>query len=640
MCGIVGIFRKTGIGEADRRGLKAALRELSPRGPDGEGLHETKQVLLGHRLLAILDPEHGAQPWEDPATGVVLTYNGEIYNYGELRALLEERGHRLRTGCDTEVLMAAWLEWGEDCLERLNGMFAFAVLDPRSASLWLVRDRLGVKPLYFRAESGGLAMASSVAALMAFPGVERTWDWTALSHYFLTIRTTLHDRTLIRGIRSLPPGHRMRLDLGSGGFSVKPYWRLPLVPEADKETGLQDPCLEEELRQRFDGSVRGQLISDVPLGGFLSGGLDSSVLAAAILQHRPLEACSVGYSRKGYNEWEFVRQAAAFHGIPCEEIDLPEGDYPDDWRRLVRFKGLPLSTPNEVPISRLAGTFRRRFTVAMTGEGADEVFGGYVGPTFCAFDYDRAQGLKGGIDRQALRRFYGTDNLGSRREHFFAVNAWLSESAQQRLLPGLSRLDTAAADRVRDQYDTWFGELENCSTLDAYLRIHARVNLEGLLNRLDSSTMAASVEGRVPFTDHHLVEWAFGLPDRYKLSLEPAWQAPEAHRHWNSFELQERGAVRSKHLLRTAFRHGVPPGILGRPKMSFPVPFQEWFNGFLKEPYREALGHSPLARNLLSAERLEKERNPAVPVDGMLAWPLMNLMLLEEAWQVSFPGSP
>lgn len=635
MCGISGIFRQNGLREPDSRAIDRSLERLNARGPDSKGVFRNGQVILGHRRLAILDPQMGAQPWEDPESGVVLTYNGELFNYRELRGTLEACGHVFQTNCDTEVLMHAYLEWGLDALGHLNGMFAFAILDQKANRLWLVRDRLGVKPLFLFQGKGFLAFASSVAGLLVHPEIDSVWDPVALGHYFLTIRTSLGSRTMIQGVESLMPGEFFSLDLKSGKSTRKTYWRLPVVAPSDKPTRDLNPMLCEELGSLFDQAVQGQLISDVPLGGFLSGGLDSSVLVGSILSGKaaPFHAYNIGYKRTGYNEWNYVREAAEFHGIDCRMIELEEEGYLDDWRSLIAFKGLPLSTPNEVPILRLAKAFRGEFTVAMTGEGADEIFGGYTLPTFCAFDYDRSHGSHGGISPEALQRGYGRTNLGTRREHFLMVNSWLSESVQKSLLPGLFRGKDSPLEKVSAWYDTLFDSLNDCSTFDAYLHVHARVNLEGLLNRLDNSTMAASVEGRVPYTDHRIAEWAFALPDHLKMNLRSGFNADDVS-HLNIFDLQQNNCIESKRMLRATFQDRVPVPVLKREKVSFPVPFQEWFNSWLREPYQQVLRHSNLASSILDPHFRLQEMGAKSNINGMLAWPLMNLAIMEELWDV------
>lgn len=623
MCGIIGMVRCGGITEAQKGGLERGLSRLGRRGPDGEGRHEEAGVWLGHRRLAILDPEAGAQPLRDEGTGVVLTYNGELYNFRELREELERHGAVFGTDCDTEVLLRAYLHWGRDCLCRLEGIFAFGLWDPRTGGLWLVRDRLGVKPLYYAESCDGLAFASSVAGLLELPLTGRRVDRVALAHYLLTIRSTLGSRTLVEGIRTLEPGMELWRPL-AGPAEVRRYWKLPVVPAGEKAVGSVAEWAGEAAK-RLDRVVGRQLVSDVPVGSFLSGGVDSSILMSSILrqQGEGFAAYSIGYDREGYHEWDSVREAGRFHGVEVEEVHLPEADFGGDWEELVWFKGLPLSTPNEVPIRRLAERFKERFTVAMTGEGADELFGGYGGPTFCAFDYDRACQGKGAIDAAALQRGYATTAFAGRLDHFFRVNSWIGPGRQRELFGGL---EAEAGEAVLNWYGSRLEETACCSTLDAYLHLHIRVNLEGLLNRLDSSTMYGSVEGRVPFTDPELAAWLVQLPDSAKMALRGG--LPKAGiRQRTSFELNAEGWLETKRLLRKGFAGRVPPRILQRPKMSFPVPFREWLEGDLQEWASHLLADSQLIRGLCGGQPVDRK-------DGMLTWPVMNLALWERQFDI------
>jgi len=607
------------------------MKAMSARGPDGEGLHQSGSVLLGHRRLAILDPASGAQPWVDQASGVGLTYNGEVFNYDELRGSILAAGGQLDTRCDTEMILQAYLLWGHSCLPRLDGMFAFALHDPRIGEVWLVRDRLGVKPLYYHEDENSVVFASSVAALLALPGIEAGIDETVLAHYFLTIRSTLRERTLIRGVKTLLPGQSARIRLRPLAIDTATYWRLPAVAPGDK-LALSPGEMAAGTVERVDESVRRQLISDVPVGGFLSGGIDSSILMSSIVREKGqrFHACSVGYAEDGFNEWSAARRAAERYGIDCREVILNCESYLGDWQQLVRFKGLPLSTPNEVPIYRLAQVFREKCTVAMTGEGADELFGGYPGPTWCAYDYDRAHSGRDPELLASLRQIYGTDRFPSRRHHFLRANAWLSSELQGTLLKSGRDWLSGPFAEVEAVYDAMFSGLEECSTLDAYLHVHARVNLEGLLNRLDSSTMASSVEGRVPFTDVRLAEWLFRLPDEVKMGLKANTPSILA-RTESSLALMAAKRVESKRLLRRGFAGRVDPEILHREKMSFPVPFNQWFSSIWLAEFQTALKRSELLATLLDEEVRRKLETSDRP-DPMLAWPLMNLWQMEQCF--------
>jgi asparagine synthase (glutamine-hydrolysing) len=619
--------------------IRTALDVMATRGPDDQGIWSGPGIVLGHRRLAIIDVQGGRQPLTDRETGVVLTFNGEIFNYRDLQRELVALGHGFATASDTEVLLRAYLQWGEDCLARLSGMFAFALYDPRRRALFLARDRIGVKPLFYAVQGARLRFASSCAALRRFPGVGRALDLAAVSHYLTTIRATLGRRTLYRDIRSLLPGECMTLTAGAREPTIRRYWDFPIVSPADKPRPDFDEAADR-VRALLEHAVREQLISDVPLGGFLSGGIDSSVLAALAAKETggAFTAYSVGYARAGYNEWPFTRATAAMHKTPCREVELNEADFPELWLRLIQAKGLPLSTPNEVPIFSLSQALRREFTVALSGEGADEIFGGYVTPYFSAFDYDRARRAAPAPDDpptatdRALRRLYRRPYFLCRPDHYFLVNTWMPFDAKRRLLSADAwrELDGDAA--VFGFYEEWFDRLRDCTTFDAYMQVHARVNLEGLLARVDSSAMAASVEARVPFTDHRLAEYLFTLPDDYKMAFRnDAARASAADR--NVAEIDRGNLIESKRLLRHAFRRDVPPAVMARPKVSFPVPFREWFSESLRDMARSAFERSSLPGTLFDRATLNSLLATADrPPSAMALWPLTNLCL----WEADF----
>ena len=614
----------------------AGMDRMALRGPDDQGLFSAPGVALGHRRLSIIDLRTGQQPLVDPATGTVVVFNGEIYNYRGLREELIRAGRTFRTASDTEVLLQACLEWGVRTLDRLSGMYAFAVYEPAHKRLFLARDRLGIKPLFYSLRDGRLFFASSMSALLCFPEIEPVMDPAAVSHYLTTLRTTMDRRTLIKGVCALLPGEYLVAGVGNPQAEPRRYWDIPVLAPEEKENPGIDRTVERVSEMMTD-SIREQLISDVPLGGFLSGGLDSSVIASLAnrLSGGRFDAYSVGYDIDGYNEWPFVRAATAFHDMDCKEIHLKPEEYPADWKFLIGQKGLPISTSNEIPIYHLARALKKDFTVALSGEGADEIFGGYVIPYFASFDYDRARHSEpaageelSALDR-AMRRLYRRPFLLCHADQHFILNSWIS-FAQKRALLTRAAWDVLGGDEeVCGFYEGLFDRFAKCSTLDNYMHVHARVNLEGLLFRVDSSTMAASVEGRVPYTDHRIVEYLFSLPDHYKIDWKDA-AAKEKGTIRNVQEIDRDGLVESKLLLRRAFAANVPREILDRPKMSFPVPVREWLGGFMKDFAAEAIRDSALAGTLFDAKGLDQVLQTAdTPLSGMALWPVTNLCL----WQ-------
>jgi asparagine synthase (glutamine-hydrolysing) len=637
MCGIAGIYGKDGLHEQVRVKLDRARKSLKSRGPDSSGTFIHPQIGLVHTRLAILDLHSGQQPWRETASNITLVFNGEIYNYATLRNVLIAKNHQFIGHSDTEVLAKAYLEWGLDCIEHVRGMFAFAILDPNLDRLWLVRDRLGVKPLYYHynAEEASFSFASNVATLLTMDCTHPEWDHTAVAHYLMTTRTHMADRTLIKGISTVQAGETLQLTLSSGLMRKSRYWRLPKVRPQDKTYAPSFDDCAQSIRHDILGITKEQVVSEVPLGIFLSGGLDSSVLANCLQSQatEQLHCSSIGYQAQNYNEWPAIEKTVQFNRLAWSSVTAQPKDFYPDWYYLIRQKGLPLSTPNEIPIWRLSKSFHQHHTVAMTGEGADEIFGGYAGPTFCAYDYDRIHGLDGGIDKRALIRAYGSDQFTCRREHFLHVNSWIKGAELSELVPGLFANGHEPLAEIHAHYDCEFELLSELSTFDAYLHLHANNNLECLLNRLDNSTMCASIEGRVPFTDHRLAEKLFTLPDHYKMQLQSPTTG-NTYCNQSSFELINRGLLATKCLLRTAFNKNVHPDILQRPKMSFPVPFIEWFQSHLKESFRSSLKESPLLNQIISQQAMQRILYSQSPINSLEAWPLMNLALTEKAWNI------
>jgi asparagine synthase (glutamine-hydrolysing) len=637
MCGIAGVFNLSTNEPICRDDLRRAVSRLEHRGPDDRGFFHSDQASFGHRRLAVIDVAGGHQPFTVPETGCVLVYNGEIYNHRELRRELAACGYSFKTHCDTETLFNACLEWGPQCLSRLHGMFAFAFYDPREQTLFAARDRLGIKPLFYSICRGRLLLASAMNAMLCLYPETPKIDRPALNHYLATIRTTLGPRTLVSGINALQPGEYLLARQGQSAPTVRTYWQLPLVAPQDKLTTSFDDAAAT-VHDMIHGAVEERLLSDVPLGGFLSGGLDSTIIAAlaARLTDGGYNAYSVGYDQPGYNEWQYINQATKAYGMWCRQIHLDPEHYAADWAFLIAQKGLPLSTPNEVPIYHLARALKHDFTVALSGEGADEVFGGYTLPYFSAFDFDRAPRKQPGTETPltaALRQLYGQSWLPDHVTHHFLLNSWLNTLQRQVLLTP----DAACDDPMYAYYQNLYDQATPCTTLDKHLRVHARVNLEGLLFRVDSSTMAASVEARVPFTDHRIVEYLFSLPDRFKIDWI-SHQAREQGRHLNARDIDQKGLIESKRLLRKAFATEVPSSILQRRKMSFPVPMNIWQPTSHKDSLREQLMQSPLCDTVFRSSALRQLFSDPDPNHAAFClWPILNLCTWVQHFGIATP---
>jgi asparagine synthase (glutamine-hydrolysing) len=567
MCGIAGIASHDGLcPDAAQRALR--MRDvITHRGPDAAGLHADRFAVLAHRRLSIVDLSTGQQPLCNEDGSVWVAYNGEIYNHSDVRRDLEARGHRYRSRSDTETIVHAYEEWGDECVHRFRGMFAFAVWDGPRRRLLLVRDRLGVKPLYWTRVGTHLLFGSEIKALLASDFIRPEANEAALPEV-LSTRYTSGTRTLFRGIEKLLPGHRLVFE--NGTVDIEKYWDVP-VGGRDLSEVPRD--VVAEFRGLLEESVRLRLMSDVPLGMFLSGGIDSSAIAALMARQieRPLQTFSVAFKDRAFNELEYAREVARSIGADSHEIVIDDRDFFAALPRLVWHEDEPIAHPSSVPlyfVSTLAG---RHVKVVLTGEGSDELLAGYGKYPRIALNwraggiYERivpralrnsiASGLvphlPGRIHRCARRSFLAMDRSAEAMflDNFAAVRL----ADQQRLLsPDFRAMATRATAFGASM--AYFNAPNGSTTLlDRLLYADIKTYLVELLMKQDQMSMAASIESRVPFLDHRLVEFAARLPDSWKL------------RGWTT-----------KRVLRQAMLGLLPPSILNRPKMGFPVPFGRW----------------------------------------------------------------
>ena len=566
MCGICGVVRMNPPARVDEAVLRRMSDTLRHRGPDDGDVFLAGNVGLGHRRLSIIDLTGGHQPMANDDESVWIVYNGEIYNFLELRASLEAKGYSFKTKSDTEVILRSYEAFGEGCVERLRGMFAFAIWDVRERRLFVARDRIGIKPLYYTVHDGTFLFASEIKALLQWPGVPREVDPVALRQY-LQLRYVPGPRTMFRDIFKLQPGHT--LSLYRGKTTVHEYWDLPRH-EAEAPAG--DDAVEH-FRHLLDESVRMHLVSDVPLGVFLSGGLDSSTVVASMAPLvDAIQTFSVGYPDGGpgsaMTEFAFARMVSDRFGTIHRELELGPDLYWESLDRLTWHFDEPVADPAAVPLYFLSKRARDFVTVVLSGEGADEMLAGYA-------IYQRMLAL------ERLRRIPGA-SLGARlarytpgrklrrylsalgqplRQRYRGVSRLFSEEELDHLLVPQLRVDAHDATSV----EQGLGRLGSLDPLHQMLYFDMKVWLpDDLLVKADKMTMATSLELRVPFLDHRLLEYAWRLPADLKLR-----------------------AGTGKHLLRQAVAGRLPAPILSRSKLGFPVPIRGWFQGRLGGAARE-----------------------------------------------------
>ncbi len=618
MCGIAGIVSRDFETLVDLSRVARMRDSLAHRGPDDAGLWMGGSIVLGHRRLSIIDVAGGHQPMSSPDGAVRLVYNGEIYNHGDLRARLTAAGRRYRTRCDTETILHLYDEYGERFVDHLRGMFALALWDARRRRLVLARDRLGIKPLYYAVTANEILFGSEIKALLA-AGVRPALN-TGVVPEFLATRFVSGEETMIQGVRRLLPGHIATWSPGED-LRVRRYWQLP---EPDERPAGDFRREAEDLRHRLVAAVRRHLMSDVPLGVFLSGGIDSSALAAmaAGLVDEPLRTFSVGFAEREANELPYARLVAQRLGAQHQEVVVSPAQFFEALPHLVWHEDEPIAFTSSVPLFFVSRLAREHVKVVLTGEGADELFLGYnrYRVTLWNWRLGRAyQALAPAPLRSAVRRSIGhlprhLARYATRsflayepdpRALFFENFAVFSTSRQRELLAGDFDRTHDPFERALDVYNATAG-----APLDRMSRTDLQTYLHELLMKQDQMSMAASIESRVPFLDDDVVEHVAGLPASLKL------------RGWTT-----------KAVLRAAVEDLVPVEILRRSKMGFPVPLGSWLRHEFADVIDEfVLGGRTRDRRLFdpaALARLAAEHRGGRANHGDRLWLLINL----EIWQ-------
>jgi asparagine synthase (glutamine-hydrolysing) len=569
MCGICGI-----VGERSQPTWPAALERMNHvirhRGPDDEGRHLEPGVALGHRRLAIIDlSSAGHQPMTNEDGTLWLTYNGEIYNHREVRHELVAKGHQYRSETDSETIIHAFEEWGEAAVDRFRGMFAFGLWDRGAQRFWLVRDRLGVKPVYYAVAGGTLIFASEIKAILESGLVSANPDPQALPEY-LAFGYVSGERTMFAGIRKLPPGAYLTWERGQ--IRTTQYWDVEFA--ADRASaGRSEADLTEELRALLDDSVRMRLMSDVPLGVFLSGGLDSSAIAAITAKHvsGQLNTFSVGFEQQYYSELPHARVVARHIGADHHEVILTADDFITALPRLIWHEDEPIWGPPSVALHAVSELASRTVKVVLTGEGSDELFAGYdrywmtawnsrfagmygALPAF-ARDAVRAALLRGPLPERARRALGHTPIGRDNTTESLVLDNWFGvfNPEMQRRIGTRELVEMLAGTDVYESHRREFDRGRSTHVVDRMLRTDVKCSLVELLMKQDQMSMATSIESRVPFLDHKLVEFAASVPAGLKIRSHTG-----------------------KHLLKRSLHGLLPDSIINRPKEGFPVPFDQW----------------------------------------------------------------
>jgi asparagine synthase (glutamine-hydrolysing) len=580
VCGLAGIFDFQGYAPLDRDLIVRMSNRLRHRGPDGEGYLVAPGIALGHRRLAIIDPERGSQPIYNEDGSIAVIFNGCIYNFRAIKTTLQAVGHIFKTDCDTEVIVHAWEEWGTDCVTHFRGMFAFALWDARDESLFLARDRLGKKPLYYaELPTGQLVFGSELKALLVHPAISREIDPYAVDEFF-AYGYIPDPRTIYRSVSKLPPAHVLLVQRGSRP-RLSPYWDLAFVPGRQSEA---EAC--EGLIEHLHDAVSVRLVSDVPLGAFLSGGVDSSAVVASMsrLSREPVSCFSVEFGVPGFDETAYAHDVAElFHAKHAvDKVDPADLLSLDD---LISTYDEPFGDSSAIPTSRVCAAARRHVTVALSGDGGDEQFAGYRRYKWHVAE-ERVRSLLPDPLRQslfatlaglypalgwaprALRAKHTLEELAQPpADAFFHSIAITSDPMRRRLFSERLARELQGYD-AKSLIRRHMAMANTDDPLAQALYTDFKTWLPGdILTKVDRASMANSLEVRAPFLDHQFVEWAATLSAGLKL---------------------HKGT--SKYILKRALEPLLPRDILYRPKQGFSMPLAHWFRGPLRERLRSAIG--------------------------------------------------
>jgi asparagine synthase (glutamine-hydrolysing) len=632
MCGINGIaFSSKSRRVVDRAVLERMRDVITHRGPDDEGVFIDRSVGLGHRRLSIVDVAAGHQPMTNEDRSLHITYNGEIYNHADYREALEAKGHIYRTHCDTETILHLYEEYGGNCVEHLRGMFAFSIWDQRKRELFMARDRLGVKPLYYAlTDDGTLYFASEIKSILTAWGRKPEVNFAVLPDYLANHAPSGED-TMFCGIKRLLPGHT--LTWRDGCAEINKYWDIHFSDGNEEIVSRTDADCIEEWTELFRTSVRLRLMADVPLGMFLSGGIDSAAIAAVMsgMVSEPIKTFSVAFAEREANELHYARLVAEKFKTDHHEIIVSPEEFFAALPKLIWHEDEPLAHPASVPLYFLSRLAAKHVKVVLTGEGSDEMLAGYY--RYRTTVYNLAFGARyHQVMPAALRRLVGRGiesmPIGSQIRHkltrtflcltpdieslYFDNFSVFGRRLQQQLLTPETQERTGSLDPYKVVRE-YIAQTDAGTLLNQLLYVDAKTYLHELLMKQDQMSMAASIESRVPFLDHKLVEFTARLPERMKLK-----------------------GMTTKRVLRESMKGLLPEPILSRSKMGFPVPLGAWFRGpFRRWVHEYVLSDRPLSRGLFAPDfvrGLVARHQSGAENHAERLWMLINF----EIWQRQF----
>jgi len=628
MCGVVGLFDLNGQTHFDESIVQAMNESQFHRGPDAGGVHLEQGLALGHRRLAIIDLSGGAQPLFNEDHSVVVTYNGEIYNFGALSEELKAKGHVFRTHSDTEVIVHAWEEWGESCVNRFRGMFVFALWDRNQHTLFIARDRLGIKPLFYGLlADGNLAFSSELKALKTLPNLPREIEPTAIEDYF-TFGYIPEPKTIYQGVYKLRPGHTLTCKVGEPLPEQKEYWDIPFGPVQH----ISEEEAKAQLLALLSEAVDIRMIAEVPLGAFLSGGVDSSAVVAMMskLQTDPVNTCAIGFDVKQFDETHYADKVADLFKTNHFK-DVVDSDTFTLVDTLATLYDEPYADSSAIPTYKVCELARKRVTVALSGDGGDENFAGYRRYKWHMNEEALRQKIPLSIRKPIfglLGRLYPKADWAPRVFRAKTTFQSLARSSVEAYLHTVSLLNEEQRDQLfSPKLKGWLGSYKSIQVFDEYVKksptqdplsliqyLDMKTYLVGdILTKVDRASMAHALEVRVPLLDHKFIEWASSLPADMKLKRQEG-----------------------KYILKKSLEPLLPHDVLYRDKMGFGVPLAKWFRGPLKNKVEESLLGDTIRQsglfNMAYIERVLTQHQSGIRDHSVVIWTLLmfNAFLINE----------
>lgn len=638
MCGIIGVYNLRKSKKLSAKIIRDMANSLKHRGPDDSGIYIDEDIALGHRRLSILDlSKRGHQPMISRNGNEIIVYNGEVYNYQSIRKELIKKGYKFASNTDTEVILYAYEEWGIRCIEKFNGMFAFALYDKKNSELFLVRDRLGIKPIYYTISNNKLIFSSEIKGILKYPPFKKEINLKAISSY-LSYRYVIGEETLFKNIFKLMPGYYLHVK--NRVINKKQYWDIPIIKKK-KDRG--EEFYRNKIRDLIFKSVKRMMISDVPLGSYLSGGLDSSVLVAVMSQQKgsSIQTFSIGFKDQRFNEFKYSRLVSKRYKTKHKEILLPVKDYLRNMKLLIRYKDLPLGVPNEVPLFLMSKELKKYITVVLSGEGADEIFSGYGRIFRSPHDYYILKIINKLPDsiKKLFRPFtekYGNTTFKKEIDHFLYQYSYFPLDEKKLVFNSKMNNLIDNDSNLKKFFQSYFDKVKSLSYYEKIPYIFEKIHLVGLLSRVDTTTMATSVEARVPFIDHELVEFMFSVPTKYKIKWKSGFNRFKAL-FLSTDQISENLDI-TKYILRETFKEYLPREILFRKKQGFPVPLDDWFRSdFINYAKNQLLNKNAKIKLCIDQNKLKEWINHKLSDKddksfGQKLWMLINL----EIWMKEY----